>query len=55
MTLTLFRISSSPLSNTSISRHLTSQFARNWQHTHSTGQIVSRDLTISDLPLRTAE
>ena len=39
----------------SISRHLSAEFVQNWQRTHPTGQVVSRDLTTDELPLITGE
>ncbi len=39
----------------SISRHLTDEFVQNWRRTHPAGQIISRDLLTSELPVITAE
>ena len=52
---TLLHIDSSPMGDASISRHLNGEFVQHWQRTHPTGQIISRDLTTSALPLITAE
>lgn len=52
---TLLRIDSSPLGDSSISRHLTSEFVQHWQRANPGGKVVTRDLTKTELPLITAE
>jgi FMN-dependent NADH-azoreductase len=47
---TLLRVDSSPLpEGASFSRQLTSEFAEKWQRTHPGGQIISRDLSQTEL------
>jgi len=53
---TLLRIDSSPLGgNASVSRQLTAEFVRQWQQAHPDGKVITRDLTITELPLITAD
>jgi FMN-dependent NADH-azoreductase len=48
---TLLKIDSSPMGKHSISRKLTSEFAATWQKTHPAGKVISRDLTVTKLPV----
>ncbi len=43
------------MGDTSISRQLTGEFVQNWRRAHPTGQVISRDLLTSALPLVTGE
>jgi len=47
---TLLKIDSSPMGDHSISRKLTTQFAASWRKAHPGGEVISRDLTRTDLP-----
>lgn len=47
---TLLHLDSSPLGEASISRHLTSEFVKNWKTANPDGKVITRDLTTSDLP-----
>jgi len=46
---TLLKIDSSPMGEHSISRKLTAQFAASWRKAHPGGEVISRDLTRTDL------
>jgi FMN-dependent NADH-azoreductase len=48
---TLLKIDSSPMGKNSISRKLTAEFAATWQKTHPDGKVISRDLTMTKLPV----
>jgi FMN-dependent NADH-azoreductase len=48
---TLLKIDSSPMGKHSISRKLTAEFAATWQKTHPDGKVISRDLTVTKLPV----
>jgi FMN-dependent NADH-azoreductase len=48
---TLLKIDSSPMGEHSISRKLTAQFAASWRKAHPGGEVISRDLSTTDLPL----
>ena len=48
---TLLKIDSSPMGKHSISRKLTAEFAATWQKAHPDGKIISRDLTVTKLPV----
>jgi FMN-dependent NADH-azoreductase len=53
---TLLQIDSSPLTmHSSTSRQLTAAFVREWQQAHPEGRVITRDLSVSQLPLVTAE
>jgi len=47
---TLLKIDSSPMGEHSISRKLTSHFAASWRKAHPGGEVISRDLTRTELP-----
>jgi FMN-dependent NADH-azoreductase len=51
---TLLHLDSSPLGETSISRHLTSQFVQEWKAANINGKIITRDLTATVIPPITA-
>jgi FMN-dependent NADH-azoreductase len=46
---TLLKIDSSPMGDHSISRKLTAQFAASWQKAHPRGEVISRDLSRTEL------
>ncbi len=46
---TLLQIDSSPLGERSISRRLSHEFLEQWQQLHPQGQVITRDLTATDL------
>ena len=46
---TLLHLDSSPLGEASVSRHLTSEFVKNWKKTNPNGKVITRDLTTSGL------
>jgi FMN-dependent NADH-azoreductase len=48
---TLLKIDSSPMGKHSISRKLTTEFAATWQKAHPGGKVISRDLTVTKLPV----
>jgi FMN-dependent NADH-azoreductase len=48
---TLLKIDSSPMGKHSISRKLTTEFAATWQKAHPDGKVISRDLTVTKLPV----
>jgi FMN-dependent NADH-azoreductase len=48
---TLLKIDSSPMGKHSISRKLTTEFAATWQKMHPDGKVISRDLTVTKLPV----
>ncbi len=48
---TLLKIDSSPMGKHSISRKLTAEFAAAWQKAHPDGKVISRDLTMTKLPV----
>jgi FMN-dependent NADH-azoreductase len=53
---TLLRIDSSPLdSGSSISRQLTAEFVQHWRQAWPEGKVITRDLTLSQLPPITSE
>jgi FMN-dependent NADH-azoreductase len=47
---TLLHIDASPLSEASISRHLSAEFVRKWQQANPDGKVTTRDLTTSGIP-----
>ena len=47
---TLLKIDSSPMGEHSISRKLTAQFAASWRKAHPGGEVISRDLSRTELP-----
>lgn len=52
---TLLRIDTSPLSSeSSFSRHLTSEFVQRWQDSHSDSHVITRDLSATSIPPITA-
>jgi FMN-dependent NADH-azoreductase len=51
---TLLHLDSSPLGESSISRHLTSEFTQTWKSANSNGKIIARDLTTTTIPPVTA-
>jgi FMN-dependent NADH-azoreductase len=55
MPKTLLHLDSSPLAATSISRHLTAEYVRNWQLTNPDGIVITRDTTTSAIPPLTAD
>lgn len=52
---TLLRIDSSPSSDASFSRELTTEFVQQWKKANPDGEIITRDLTTTDLPVITTE
>ncbi|HET7106561.1 MAG TPA: NAD(P)H-dependent oxidoreductase [Candidatus Acidoferrum sp.] len=46
---TLLKVDSSPMGEHSISRKLTAQFAASWRKAHPGGEVISRDLTRTEL------
>jgi FMN-dependent NADH-azoreductase len=46
----LLVVQTSPRGDASVSRHLTSRFLKEWQHTHPGGVITERDLATTQLP-----
>lgn len=52
---TLLHLESSPLGETSISRHLTNEFVENWQQANPEGTVLLRDLTTTIIPPISAE
>jgi FMN-dependent NADH-azoreductase len=53
---TLLRVDSSPLrGDASFSRQLTAEFVQHWQASHPGGQVITRDLGDTTLPLVSAE
>ena len=46
---TLLKVDSSPMGENSISRKLTAQFAASWRKAHPGGEVISRDLTRTEL------
>lgn len=46
---TLLKIDSSPMGENSISRRLTAQFTASWKKSHPSGEVISRDLTRTEL------
>jgi len=46
---TLLHLDSSPLGEASVSRHLTSEFVKNWKKSNPGGKVITRDLTTSGL------
>jgi FMN-dependent NADH-azoreductase len=51
---TLLHIDSSPMGDYSVSRHLSSEFTRQWQEQHPGAKVITRDLTTSGLTPITA-
>jgi FMN-dependent NADH-azoreductase len=51
MPKTLLHIDSSPLGETSISRHLTAEFVKNWKLANPDGTVITRDVSASAIPL----
>jgi len=45
----LLQVDSSPLGEASISRHLSSEFVRNWKKANPDGKVITRDLSTSNL------
>src|SRR6201986_1107854 len=53
---TLLKIDSSPLGGgASFSRHLTAEFEQGWKETHPQGEVITRDLATTQLPVVTAD
>lgn len=50
---TLLRIDSSGLSDTSVTRGLTSHYAHKWQEAHPNGKIINRNLSETNVPFAT--
>jgi FMN-dependent NADH-azoreductase len=48
---TLLKIDSSPMGDRSISRKLTAEFAKTWITTHPGETVISRDLTLMNIPV----
>jgi len=48
---TLLQIDSSPMGETSISRHLTKEFVRRWFRANPQARVISRDLTTIPIPV----
>jgi FMN-dependent NADH-azoreductase len=46
---TLLRIDSSPLGESSISRRLSDEFVQQWKQLHPEGEVITRDLTVTNL------
>ena len=46
---TLLQIDSSPLGESSVSRRLTREFADNWKVAHPDGEVITRDLTATEI------
>ena len=46
---TLLKIDSSPMGEHSISRKLTTEFVASWRQAHPGGEVISRDLTRTEL------
>jgi FMN-dependent NADH-azoreductase len=46
---TLLHLDSSPMGDHSVSRHLSSTFAKNWKKANADGKIITRDLTTTHL------
>jgi FMN-dependent NADH-azoreductase len=46
---TLLHVDASPLGDASISRHLSAEFVRNWNLANPDGEVVTRDLTTTEL------
>jgi FMN-dependent NADH-azoreductase len=53
--LSLLHIDSSPLYERSVSRQLTSAFAKRWKFSHPDGTVIDRDLNATTIPPVTAE
>lgn len=51
----LLQVDSSPLGENSISRHLSSEFVRNWKKANPDGKVITRDLTTTSLQPVTGE
>ncbi|MBB5064045.1 FMN-dependent NADH-azoreductase [Granulicella mallensis] len=51
---TLLHLDASPLGEASVSRHLTSEFVKNWKKANPEGKVITRDLTTSGLTSLTA-
>jgi FMN-dependent NADH-azoreductase len=47
----LLKIDSSPMGERSISRKLTEEFAKTWIKSHPNGSVISRDLSVTDIPI----
>lgn len=47
---TLLHLDSSPLGESSISRHLTNEFTQTWKAANTNGKIITRDLTTTTIP-----
>jgi FMN-dependent NADH-azoreductase len=47
---TLLHLDSSPLGESSISRHLTNEFTQTWKAANPNGKIITRDLTTTTIP-----
>lgn len=54
MPKTLLHLDSSPLAETSISRHLSAEFVRNWKLANTNGVVINRDTTTTAIPPVTA-
>lgn len=46
---TLLHLDASPLGEASVSRHLSSEFVKNWKKANPEGKVITRDLTTSGL------
>lgn len=51
----LLHLDSSPMGETSISRHLTREFAHLWRKANPRGNVIYRDVTTIDIPVVNAE
>jgi FMN-dependent NADH-azoreductase len=47
----LLKIDSSPMGERSISRKLTEEFVKTWIKSHPNGSVISRDLSVTDIPV----
>src|ERR1700739_3873043 len=46
---TLLHIDSSPLAEASITRNLSSEFVQRWKQAHPNGEVITRDLTATQI------
>jgi FMN-dependent NADH-azoreductase len=51
----LLHINSSPMGDYSVSRHLAGEFVQQWRRANPAGEVVTRDLTLTQVPSVTAE
>jgi FMN-dependent NADH-azoreductase len=47
---TLLHIDSSPVGDASLTRRLTAEFVQNWKQANPTGEVITRDLTLTKFP-----